>query len=378
MRELKVGFVILLALASLALGIFLIGEQGALFGRKSRYFVRFETVEGLAVGNPVQLNGVNVGVVEEIVLPERVDEKLLTVRISVDRRYADRVRTDSEARIRTLGLLGDKYIGLTSGSVDAAAVPRGGEVKAAQVTELDQLVASGGSTMDNLVAISSSLRTILNRMEAGQGVLGELTMDTERGAEAKERVLSILASVERVTSDVEQGRGSLGVLVRDDTLAHDFKAAVARLTTTIEKLESGEGIAGALVSDATLRQRFEETLTNLETASERFAALSAELEQGDGLLARLIADETYGAEVSAELKSLIENLNSISGKLERGEGALGAMINDPAVYEALQDVVVGINESAMLRWLVRNRQKAGIERRYEDEQGPQPVPDEQP
>lgn len=378
MRELKVGFVILLALASLALGIFLIGEQGALFGRKSRYFVRFETVEGLAVGNPVQLNGVNVGVVEEIVLPERVDEKLLTVRISVDRRYADRVRTDSEARIRTLGLLGDKYIGLTSGSVDAAAVPRGGEVKAAQVTELDQLVASGGSTMDNLVAISSSLRTILNRMEAGQGVLGELTMDTERGAEAKERVLSILASVERVTSDVEQGRGSLGVLVRDDTLAHDFKAAVARLTTTLEKLESGEGIAGALVSDATLRQRFEETLTNLETASERFAALSAELEQGDGLLARLIADETYGAEVSAELKSLIENLNSISGKLERGEGALGAMINDPAVYEALQDVVVGINESAMLRWLVRNRQKAGIERRYEDEQGPQPVPDEQP
>lgn len=378
MRELKVGLVVLFALAGLALGIFLIGEKGSLFTRKTRYFVGFESVEGLAVGNPVQLNGVNVGKVEEIVLPERVAEELLTVWISVDRRYADRVRQDSEARIRTLGLLGDKYIGLTSGSPEAAAVANGGEVPAAKVAELDQLMASGESAMDNLVAISASLRDILGRMESGEGVLGELTTDSATGREIKERALSILASVERVAGGIEQGRGSLGVLVSDEALAQDLKAAVGRLSGTLEKLEGGEGIAPALLSDATLRDRFIETVTNLQAASARFAALSEDLERGDGLLAKLLTDETYGDDVAAELKSLVENLNSISGKLERGEGSLGALINDPQVYQAINDTVVGINESTFLRWLVRNRQQAGIEKRYDEAQGPRPVPDDRP
>ena len=44
------------------------------------------------------------------------------------------------------------------------------------------------------------------------------------------------------------------------------------------------------------------------------------------------------------------------------------LIDDPSVYEAINDVIVGIDESALLRWLVRNRQKTGIKKRYREEQ----------
>ena len=51
---------------------------------------------------------------------------------------------------------------------------------------------------------------------------------------------------------------------------------------------------------------------------------------------------------------------------------------DPQVYEAMNDIIVGIDESKMLRWLVRNRQKSGIKVRYEDQiegqEGPGPAP----
>ena len=44
------------------------------------------------------------------------------------------------------------------------------------------------------------------------------------------------------------------------------------------------------------------------------------------------------------------------------------LIDDPSVYEAINDVIVGVDESRLLRWLVRNRQKTGIKNRYREEQ----------
>ncbi|HET9768989.1 MAG TPA: hypothetical protein VFS60_19240, partial [Thermoanaerobaculia bacterium] len=40
------------------------------------------------------------------------------------------------------------------------------------------------------------------------------------------------------------------------------------------------------------------------------------------------------------------------------------------IYDAVNDIVVGVNESRMLRWLIRSRQKKGIKARYEAEGGP--------
>ncbi len=87
-----------------------------------------------------------------------------------------------------------------------------------------------------------------------------------------------------------------------------------------------------------------------------------------GLLNTLLSDEEYGRQVSGDLQQLISNLNRLTEKLERGDGTLGALISDPGVYEAVNDILVGINESKLLRWLIRNRQKKGIEKRYEEAQ----------
>ncbi len=130
-REIKVGVLVLAALVILMVGTFLIGEKSNLFVRKNRYFVRFESVSGLGTGSPVQLNGVNVGDVTEIVLPRDVTKTLLTVWVSVDRNYQGRIRRDSVAAIKTLGLLGDKYIEITSGSAASEVVPSGGQIFAA-------------------------------------------------------------------------------------------------------------------------------------------------------------------------------------------------------------------------------------------------------
>src|SRR4029078_12673287 len=142
---------------------------------KHQYPLTVDTAGGLSERNPVRLNGVNVGIVEDIMLPEDVRKQQLTVRISIERQYEARIRADSQARIRPIGLLGDKYVDVSSGSPNAPMIPPGGAIPTAPSTDVDQLLVSGGDVVDNMVRISYALSHILERVDRGEGVVGALT-----------------------------------------------------------------------------------------------------------------------------------------------------------------------------------------------------------
>jgi len=63
----------------------------------------------------------------------------------------------------------------------------------------------------------------------------------------------------------------------------------------------------------------------------------------------------------------VDRLSEASRKLTEGQGTVPMLLNDPQIYDAVNDVIIGVNESRILRWLIRNRQKKGLERRYKDE-----------
>ncbi|HSU84942.1 MAG TPA: MlaD family protein, partial [Thermoanaerobaculia bacterium] len=189
-REVRVGLVILAAIVVLTAGIFLIGSKNNLFKHKTRYYTELSSVSGLKKGSPVQIDGVDVGTIEKVVLSQDPKKTQIRVWIHLDEDYAARLRgpadpnglmknqVASRARIKTLGLLGDKFIDINSGSPVYPPIPEEGEIPAAQPTNVDALIASGEDVMDNVVEISHSLNRILQRMERGEGLLGQLTSDT--------------------------------------------------------------------------------------------------------------------------------------------------------------------------------------------------------
>ena len=88
-------------------------------------------------------------------------------------------------------------------------------------------------------------------------------------------------------------------------------------------------------------------------------------------------DEEFAKEFTNDLKALSSHLANVAAKLDSTEGTAGRLIADPSVAEAINDILVGINESKTLRWLIRDRQKAGIQKRYEGKVGnkaPAPTP----
>src|SRR3979411_3145942 len=90
----RVGALVTAAAVVLFVFLFFIGSEQKIFSRKNEYKVRLDNVTGLAEGNPVKISGVTVGVIKDITLPFDPKMRDVDIQLMVDRKYADRIRTD--------------------------------------------------------------------------------------------------------------------------------------------------------------------------------------------------------------------------------------------------------------------------------------------
>src|SRR5438552_9652315 len=116
--QLRVGAVILVALAVMALAIYKVGQAASLFTKRYELVAYLPAANGLREGGSVTLAGQLVGTVRTIqFLPVDYDTtRNLRVVLRIDRHLQAQVRQDSKATLRTMGLLGDKVLDITPGT----------------------------------------------------------------------------------------------------------------------------------------------------------------------------------------------------------------------------------------------------------------------
>jgi phospholipid/cholesterol/gamma-HCH transport system substrate-binding protein len=380
----RVGLLVAVAIIVLMIFLFFIGSEQKIFARKNEYEVRLENVTGLSQGNPVRMSGVTIGVIRDIELPKDPKEKKVRILVMIDRQFAERVRGDSRVRLKKLGLLtGDSYIDVTPGTPRFPVLERGSIIPSQRGTDVDALISSGEDLVDNFVQISYSLKNILQRIDRGEGLLGEITTAPETKQRLTDTLLTTLNKTNAALTQMEKGKGVVGRLVYDDAYAQQLTGSIAAaaqslqtVTANIEhSFASGDGVVPALLNDAQEKQKVYKLIENLNTTSANLATFTAAVQKGQGLLPRLINDKEYADKALGEFAELVHELNDVVTKINSGNGTAGKLIADPAVYESINDILIGINESKMLRWLIRNRQKSGIEKRVHEQQK---APDVQP
>src|SRR5580698_10261781 len=129
-RSFRLGLFMLATLAILAVCVFLVGRQESEFGSNYRVRSEFDNVAGLNEGADVRVGGIRKGSVKSIQLPKHSNEKV-TVLMDLEKETQDIVKTDSLANIKSEGMLGDKYIEVSFGSMEAAKL-HGGETIGSQ------------------------------------------------------------------------------------------------------------------------------------------------------------------------------------------------------------------------------------------------------
>ena len=153
--ELAVGAFLLLALATLLVLAFASTNGDIGFGgRQYELIAKFGNIGELRKHAPVKIGGVVVGEVAKIALDQKNYGAVVT--LALDPAYAN-LPADTNARILTAGLLGERYIGLDPGG-DPETLPSGGEIIYTQsAVVLEDLIAkfifgAGGKKSDAPVA----------------------------------------------------------------------------------------------------------------------------------------------------------------------------------------------------------------------------------
>ena len=381
-RSMRVGLLMTVSVVILMIFLFFIGSEQKIFARKNEYEVRLENVTGLTEGNPVKMSGVTIGVIRDIQLPQDPKQRSVEILLMVDRKFAERVRGDSRVRLKKLGLLtGDSYIDVTPGTPRFPPLEPGSIIPAQRQTDVDQLITSGEDLVDNFVQISYSLKNILARVDRGEGLLGEITTAPETKQRLTDTVLTTLNKTNAILGHVESGKGVVGKLVYDDAYADQLTASISSaahslqsITASVQKsFADNTGALPALLNDPDTKTKTVELVENLRVTSGNLAEFTSSLKTGQGLVPRLMNDKVYGDQALKEFSSLVTQLNGVVTKLNTGQGTAGKLVTDPTVYESINDILIGINESKLLRWLIRNRQQSGMERRAQEiEQAPPP------
>ena len=135
------------------------------------YRIRFtESVSGLARGDPVRFQGVEVGTVKAITL-DPADPRLVLVDVNL--RNGTPVKTDTKASLKLKGLTGVVYIELNGGAADAK--PLLASTPAGEIPEIPSEVSALSALLEKLPTIVDKFSSLESQTKKIVTDIGEVT-----------------------------------------------------------------------------------------------------------------------------------------------------------------------------------------------------------
>ncbi|MFQ5670906.1 MAG: MlaD family protein [Acidobacteriota bacterium] len=362
-----VGLVITLSLILGAMAILTVGREQGFFRDEVLFYTDFPNVDGLSVGAPVRLIGVQVGVVKRITLSGDAAKQDVEVVLAVDRAYRDRIRRGSTASLKSLTYLsGEKYVQLTPGDASRSVLEEGGYIESPR-SDVEQFIAQSQTIAENIETISSQVSELLAHVNRGESILSQLLEDPNFGRQTLDDASQAISRINHIAERLENGEGIAGRLLGEDARAEsiltDFSAVLTRIDRLTRRVEEGEGFLGQLAAPESdllkAQDEFRDLVASLKGLVEGIKA-------GQGLAGRVLTDEEFGRRVTGRVETLTADLGEIVRKIDQGEGTLGRMINEPELYDQATDVIGGLSDRRFLKWVARRVRNKEVKARIEE------------
>lgn len=228
----KLGIFVIVGIVLFIITIYFVGKQQNLFGSTIHLKSQFKTVSGLKVGNNVRFSGINVGTVDEIQL---VTDSSVVVVLLLEKDVQKYIKTDAVASIGSDGLMGDKVLTISPGTLSNKIVQEDDFIASKTAVEMEDLMKSVKTSVDNAGIITGELAKFTSSMNNGNGTLSRLMNDKELANSLNKTLVNLETSTtefSKFSSSINNGKGALSKLVSDEKLA-------SKLDSTMSNLESG-------------------------------------------------------------------------------------------------------------------------------------------
>ena len=258
----RVGLLVLTAGAFLIAAVLLVRKGGLDEDEAIPVYAYFKDASGLGTKSRVQIAGIPVGEVKDVVLEGTRAKVLLLIRRDVD------LREDAALAKRSESLLGDYLLDLNPGSEARPPMPDNGQIRTVMDTQgMEAAFQSLAQITADIQQVTKALRDVLGG-EKGQGSLDRIVdnmvrlsdrVDQTVGASA-EKLDAILGNFEGVSSDVRKitqgNESSVTRIVNNiEFITQDVRQVLGTVKTII-----GTGEGDLKESVASLKQ----TLTRLD------------------------------------------------------------------------------------------------------------------
>jgi phospholipid/cholesterol/gamma-HCH transport system substrate-binding protein len=286
-KELKIGFVGLLAISVLFVGINYL--KGISFLDSSReFYAKYENISGLKSGSPVFVNGYQVGVVSKVSLLANDYQKLL-VTVSIDKEF--NIPVNSVLKIVNQDLMGSKSINLVLGDVSTFAefgdtLISGVEGSlqdevSAQILPLkiktEELISSIDSVMTIITAVLNkdareNLSNSLQSLDLTFSLMSQTMIKVEQIVDQNDdKIFSIITNLEENNNKITNILTNFSQ-ISDDIARSNIKNLLSSLENAALKLNNSEGSLGKLINNQDL-------YLNLEKSSRELEALIKDIKE---------------------------------------------------------------------------------------------------
>ncbi len=285
-HELKVGTVALVTIVAFIL-MFQFLKGTALFTSTDTYHIIYDNIAGLTESNPVEINGYQAGVVQDVRLINDGSGRLL-VSLSVDRNF--NIPKDTEAEITTATLIAGMKIVLRMGQSNEMCHNHDTISGYVATSIIDRLSGTLSPLEDNISSIVLRLDSVITainsiltpemtlNMKSAIANVSDVTSGLKQISDSrKDELMAAIDGIQTFTSMLAANSSTIDSTLKnlgeisDAVSTSDLKTSLGSLQSSIRGLDTivtgisnGEGSAGKLVTNDSLYTNLSNTLYNLD------------------------------------------------------------------------------------------------------------------
>ncbi len=307
-RSVWIGIFVAVGLVLFGAGLFLLGNQHKAFRKHVDCYTEFANVQGIGKGAKVRVNGADAGQVQKIQIPSSPAKKF-RLELQVDESLHNLVRTDSLVTVETEGVVGDKFLEIHAGTVQAREASPGTTLAGKEPVELGKLLEQAGGLLNQvggtITQVNGTVQDVQQRLD---GALNTVT--------------ATVNNANGIVTDVRHGKGTAGLLLEDPQTANNVRMAVANTKDATGQLKSASTQVNGILTDVQQRQLVAKTDQTIQNAQDATNQLNQTSQHLNGTLSKAFAEDQYGEDAGSNLRQTLSNTNVATGNLADDTEAL--------------------------------------------------------